>query len=166
LPPNLTLSRYNLHHGFTVLWYPAVVPQIKTHAAEELFSMTSSDRTDGKVSRREFLRMGGVAVVAVGALLAGCRPSGTANTTSEGRGQANPLATVATATALVDSAASSPAAAATATPAAQQNLGVACPFGLVNDRFPGRCKRYRDSDGNGYCDFSVLGSGDMPARST
>jgi len=31
---------------------------------------------------------------------------------------------------------------------------VACPYGLVNDRYPGRCRRYRDSNGNGVCDLS------------
>ena len=42
---------------------------------------------------------------------------------------------------------------------AQQELGVACPFGLVDDPFPGRCRRYTDGDGNGICDYSILGSG-------
>jgi hypothetical protein len=29
-----------------------------------------------------------------------------------------------------------------------------CPFGLVDDPYPGRCKRYIDKNGNGYCDLS------------
>lgn len=36
---------------------------------------------------------------------------------------------------------------------------VACPFGQVSDPFPGRCRRYTDGNGNGYCDFSEPGSG-------
>lgn len=36
---------------------------------------------------------------------------------------------------------------------------VACPFGLVQDPFPGRCGRYTDRNGNGYCDLSEPGSG-------
>jgi len=30
----------------------------------------------------------------------------------------------------------------------------ACPYGLVNDRYPGRCRRYTDRDGDGVCDYS------------
>jgi hypothetical protein len=29
-----------------------------------------------------------------------------------------------------------------------------CPFGLVNDPYPGRCGRYIDADNNGFCDYS------------
>lgn len=29
-----------------------------------------------------------------------------------------------------------------------------CPYGLVDDPYPGRCRRYVDSNGNGYCDLS------------
>ena len=36
---------------------------------------------------------------------------------------------------------------------------VACPFGLVHDPFPGKCGRYTDRNGNGYCDLSEPGSG-------
>ena len=43
--------------------------------------------------------------------------------------------------------------------AMNQASGVACPFGLVNDPYPGRCKHYRDSNGDGICDYSVAGSG-------
>ena len=42
---------------------------------------------------------------------------------------------------------------------AQPELGVACLFGLVNDPFPGRCRRYTDNDSDGVCDHSILGSG-------
>ena len=40
-----------------------------------------------------------------------------------------------------------------------QQGGVACPFGLVNDPYPGRCRWYVDKDGDGICDCSVHGSG-------
>jgi hypothetical protein len=36
---------------------------------------------------------------------------------------------------------------------------VACPFGLVNDPYPGACKRYVDTNGDGFCDLSQPGSG-------
>lgn len=39
----------------------------------------------------------------------------------------------------------------TATP---QTVRVLCPFGMVNDPYPGRCRRYRDQNGNGFCDLS------------
>jgi hypothetical protein len=31
---------------------------------------------------------------------------------------------------------------------------VACPFGLLNDPYPGRCRRYADQNLNGFCDLS------------
>lgn len=37
---------------------------------------------------------------------------------------------------------------------------VACPFGRVNDPYPGQCKRYVDVNDNGICDLSEPGSGD------
>jgi hypothetical protein len=52
-----------------------------------------------------------------------------------------------------------------ATPAQLQAAqGVSCPFGLLNDPYPGRCKHYVDSNGNGFCDRSELGSGDRTPR--
>ena len=40
-----------------------------------------------------------------------------------------------------------------------QSVGVACPSGLVDDPYPGRCHRYVDSNGDGVCDYSVAGLG-------
>jgi hypothetical protein len=37
--------------------------------------------------------------------------------------------------------------------------GVATHLGVVDDPYPGRCRRYTDSDGDGICGFSTLGSG-------
>ncbi len=34
---------------------------------------------------------------------------------------------------------------------------VACPRGLVNDPYPGKCRHYVDRNGDGICDYSVLG---------
>lgn len=34
------------------------------------------------------------------------------------------------------------------------NLQRACPFGLVNDPYPGQCRLYVDEDGDGFCDLS------------
>ena len=44
-------------------------------------------------------------------------------------------------------------AAADAAPARAQAL---CPRGLVDDPYPGRCRRYIDSNNNGYCDLSQV----------
>ncbi len=41
----------------------------------------------------------------------------------------------------------------------QQQGGVACPRGVVNDPYPGQCRRYTDRNGDGICDYSVPGSG-------
>jgi len=53
--------------------------------------------------------------------------------------------------------------------ASSQAITVACPFGLVNDPYPGKCRRYVDEDGDGICDLSVpqdvgQASSQMPAR--
>jgi len=46
------------------------------------------------------------------------------------------------------------AVSATATPASPAG-SVACPRGVRNDPYPGRCRLYRDWDGDGYCDLSA-----------
>ena len=38
--------------------------------------------------------------------------------------------------------------------AKQESQTTDCPFGLVDDPYPGQCRRYRDNDGNGICDYS------------
>lgn len=35
-----------------------------------------------------------------------------------------------------------------------QTVNVLCPFKIVRDPYPGRCRRYRDQNGNGFCDLS------------
>ncbi len=30
-----------------------------------------------------------------------------------------------------------------------------CPFGIVHDPYPGRCRLYQDADDDGYCDLSM-----------
>jgi hypothetical protein len=126
--------------------------------------MTGDDSTYRAMTRRDFMRIGGLAMAAAAALLAGCRPSGSEQTAFDDSAQSDVPAAVATATKLVQCATATPPALPTATPLPQQNLGVACPFGLVNDPFAGRCKRYVDANGDGYCDNSVLGSGNMKVR--
>jgi len=47
----------------------------------------------------------------------------------------------------------SPTAVPTATPVTKKVV-VACPHGQVNDKYPGRCGRYVDRNGNNICDLS------------
>jgi hypothetical protein len=42
----------------------------------------------------------------------------------------------------------------TPVPLNPSRVTVACPKGLVNDRYPGRCRLYVDRNGNGICDLS------------
>lgn len=46
--------------------------------------------------------------------------------------------------------------------AAQGQPTVACPFGFVNDSYPGKCRRYVDQNGNGICDLSEPGAQPAP----
>lgn len=81
-------------------------------------------------SRRAFLVFGGAATAGIGLLVAGYRALANAGQ-AEGSTQTAQVA----------------------------GQGVACPLGLVNDPYPGRCRHYRDSNGDGICDYSVAGTG-------
>ena len=37
---------------------------------------------------------------------------------------------------------------------ADGSCAASCPYGLVNDPYPGQCPRYTDLNGDGFCDFS------------
>ena len=89
------------------------------------------------LSRRAFLVFGGAAAVVAGAVLAGFKA-------------------LQTHTAEADSTSSRSAATG-------PEGSVACPYGQINDPYPGRCRFYTDADGDGICDYSVPGSGDNPA---
>ncbi len=65
----------------------------------------------------------------------------------------SPTATVAAASTPTHTATQKATALPTPTPTAKR-LTVACPFGQVNDRYPGRCGRYVDRNGNNICDLS------------
>ena len=103
-------------------------------------SPAASGATEASMSRRAFLQLGGIAVVTTGLVVAGLRLFSGRDVGQASRdgvalaagGQASGL---------------------------EQASGVACPFGLVNDPYPGRCRFYEDSTGDGICDYSVAGSG-------
>lgn len=108
---------------------------VSTGIAEPVASSTAPSA----FSRRAFLLYGGTATVAVAATLAGLKAIFGVET-AEANQSENQIAAV-----------------------QQPEEGVACPFGLVNDPYPGRCKHYKDSNGDGICDYSVTGSGSITA---
>jgi len=113
------------------------------------------------MDRREFVRRALTALAGVAVLLSACAaPQSTAIIVTQPTLAAQQGAAVAT---------SQPTAVA---PEAQPTLvsapavktsGVACPSGVLNDPYPGHCRRYVDNNSNGYCDLSEPGSGsNMP----
>ncbi|HNT75208.1 MAG TPA: hypothetical protein PKH77_09335 [Anaerolineae bacterium] len=133
------------------------------------------------LNRRQFLVLGCGAVCAA-ALLGKCNPQWEADDeTAEAAAIAQDTDTVAIVQNTAIVAQSTVAPTATSTPAAvaaesteaavevvaQPTPTVAaatspstsrpttrCPHGLVNDPYPGRCRRYTDKNGNGICDYS------------
>ena len=92
------------------------------------------------------MAIGGAVAVAAGLVAAGYRAIATAASESSEGSQSTSTRTSTTA-------------------ATGQTSGVACPRGLVNDPSPGQCRHYVDADGDGYCDYSVAGSGSVAAGS-
>lgn len=110
-----------------------------------------------KMTRRRFLVLASGTVAA--AVFAGCVRKEGIDAISAVVQEAAPTAGATNAPAAI--AESSPTAApvsptATNAPAAQSNVRSACPRGLVNDPYPGKCKRYVDKNGNGICDLSEV----------
>jgi hypothetical protein len=127
-----------------------------------------SDRK--KMNRRDFLRLGGVAVAGIGLGVLGYRVSctaGSADTVQEAQ-QDRVVSPRATQPSLQETETEesqllptpTPQVSPTAAPSeSPQQVCVACPRGLVNDPYPGRCRHYRDANSNGVCDLSEPGSG-------
>ena len=110
-----------------------------------------------EITRRRFLALASGTVAA--AVLAGCVRKEGIDAISAVVQEAAPTAgatNTPAATAESDPAATSASPTATAMPTAQKNVRSACPRGLVNDPYPGKCKRYVDKNGNGICDLSEV----------
>lgn len=125
-------------------WMVAMTKQIfsptkQRQASEGIPTVVYADATGGGLSRRAFLVLGGAAALLAGAVVAGLKAI--SPETAEASLSSSQLA------------------------AAEQEGGVACPHGLINDPYPGRCHFYVDSDGDGICDYSVPGSGSNLASS-
>ncbi len=114
-----------------------IKPARMQRASERIADAPSGNATAAGLSRRDFLVIGGAATVVAGAALAGYR----AIFASEAEASQSDSQTIATV----------------------QEGGVACPHNLVNDPYPGRCRLYLDTDGDGICDYSVPGSGNSVA---
>ena len=114
------------------------------------------------MNRRAFIKLCGCAGCGVLLTVAGCGRPETVSTAEQDLADsaASPTATPEpAATAVATTAAGSEPAAAAATPVAAATAlprtgKVACPKGLYWDSYPGRCRLYRDTNGNGYCDWS------------
>ncbi len=112
---------------------------------------------ENEMTRRRFLALASGTVAA--AVLAGCVRKEEIDAISAVVQEAAP--TVGATSAPAVTAEASPTAApasptATAAPTVQKNVRSACPRGLVNDPYPGKCKRYVDKNGNGICDLSEV----------
>jgi len=120
-------------------WMMAMTKQIFSSQSRQVAQESAYDLAYGGarsrlLSRRTFLAFGGVAAAAGIAVVAGYKAVLGANPV-EASESSNQITMT------------------------QQEEGVACPFGLVNDPYPGQCRHYRDSNGDGICDYSVAGSG-------
>ncbi len=100
-------------------------------AQEPVSDMACGEAQGRPISRRAFLIFGGASAVVIGAMVAGYKAL--FDSAEAGQSDSQPLA-------------------------AQQEGDVACPFGLINDPYPGQCRHYLDANGDGICDYSVPGS--------
>ena len=108
-----------------------------------------------EMTRRRFLAL--ASGTAAAAVLAGCVRKEGIDAISTVVQEAAPTAGATNAPAAAESSpAASASPTATAVPTAQKNVRSACPRGLVNDPYPGKCKRYVDKNGNGMCDLSEV----------
>jgi hypothetical protein len=128
-------------------WMVAMTKQMFSPAKQRQTSEAAPTVAYGKaavggLSRRAFLVLGGVATAFGAAVVAGFK-----------------------AISADEAASTAETSLSSSQTAADQEGGAACPHGLVNDPYPGRCHFYVDSDGDGICDYSVPGSGTSVASS-
>jgi len=133
-----------LHWKWMVAMTKQMLSATSREGEKEPTSELAFGGTQGRsLSRRAFLAVGATTAILTGAIVAGYRAvfDGSPVETSQNGDQL-------------------------AATQGQQDGGVACPMGLVNDPYPGRCKHYRDSNGDGICDYSVAGSGSNQSASS
>jgi len=125
----------------------------------------AGDLRGAGVNRRNFICMGLAGLATLAGTAAAVKVLSGDETVVEAAPDADPVGEAAdeqaaaaaastavpTATAAVVAATAEPTATKAASTTQRQ---IKCPKGLVNDRYPGRCRLYRDTNGNGYCDYS------------
>jgi hypothetical protein len=95
------------------------------------------------MSRRAFLTAAGTTAAAGGLLVAATAIFGTDRIEAGS-------------TELEDTSSAEASSTASEVSSTAQGGTVACPRGLVNDPYPGKCHHYVDTTGDGFCDYSVL----------
>jgi hypothetical protein len=95
-----------------------------------------------RMSRRAFLAAAGTTAAAAGLLVAATAVFGTDGAEAGSTEQEDTSLAEASSTANQVSSTS-------------QGRTIACPRGLVNDPYPGKCHHYVDTTGDGFCDYSV-----------
>ncbi len=117
-----------------------LLPASPRQAPKPASDTAHGEARDPALSRRAFLALSGMAVAAAGGVLIGYKVASDTAAAEAGEGssltaepsQANSLQTM-----------------------TQTGTCIACRHGLVNDPYPGRCRDYVDSDGDGFCDYST-----------
>ena len=124
-------------------------------------------KTENKISRRKFLSVSAGAAAALLCIGCGVKVDKTASTADT----VNTVDTILTTTSTnqsvpTNSVPTNSAVSSTLSPTVTPlpvNTQVPivttsrCPKGLINDPYPGRCRRYIDQNGNGICDLSEVG---------
>jgi hypothetical protein len=96
------------------------------------------------MSRRAFLTAAGTTAAAAGLLVAATAVFGTDSAEASSTEQED--------TSSAEASSTAPQVSSTS-----QGGTFACPRGLVNDPYPGKCHHYVDTTGDGFCDYSVAG---------
>jgi hypothetical protein len=130
-------------------WMVSMTKRMLSPAGRQTASKTTLEPAHAGVkgtpmSRRAFLTAAGTTAAAASLLVAATAIFGT------DRAEAG-------STEQEDTSSAEGSSTATQVSSASQGGTVACPRGLVNDLYPGKCHHYVDTTGDGFCDYSVLG---------
>ena len=119
--------------------------------------LPSAEVLSNRMGRRAFLRLGGLGVIVAGLAVLGSQ----ALVSADAVGADQPDASGAPSSGKAEKGSESETSGGQPSELetrieqpSEPRSRVACPFGVINDAYSGRCRRYRDSNGNGYCDLS------------
>lgn len=136
-------------------WKWIVAMTKKTFLPQAKPARTTTAAGAASLSRRQFLRTAGIGAVALGAAAVGYKTLLGSEVTADSQAAA---AVETTGNGLQTESTSIPLTVvptATAVPTTGQMMTVACPKGVTYDPYPGQCRHYVDSNGDGYCDYSI-----------